>query len=296
MKNFIKYYYNLDIDNYKIIDDNIYFTINKINYILMNYNGNINDLIKIYSLLIAYNIYCHEIILNRDNIVITTYENKNYILLKKHINDDSYISINNIYNYDIFVHTDEKINWKSLWEQKVDYYEYQISELGLKYKKLRESFSYYSGLCECAINLLNYVDYKNIRMNIAHKRINYNETLSDFINPINITVDNITRDIASYIKNNAIYGELEIKDAINYINKIKLTRDEYILLLARMIYPSYYFDMYDNIIRGIKEENDIDEIIKKSNLFEMLLRNVYKYIKENSNIPVIEWLHYSNYF
>ena len=295
MKNFIKYYYNLNIDDYKTINNNIYFIINNTHYEFINYNGNINRLMSTYSLLITYNIYCHEILLNKDNSLITNYEGQNYILIKEHISDNNYITINNIYAYDIFIRNYEKINWKVLWEEKLDYYEYQMSELGLKYKKLMESFSYYSGLCECAISLLNYVDYKNVRMNISHNRIKFKETLSEFTNPINIIVDNITRDIASYIKSNAIYGNLDIETATNYIKTIKLTNDEYILFLSRMLYPSYYFDMYDEIIKGTISEDEIDKIIKKSNSFELLLKKLYMYIRNRTSIPNIDWLHYSNY-
>lgn len=294
MKNFIKYYYNLDIEKLKIIDDNVYFTADGINYSLIRYNGNINDLMKIYSILITYNVYCHEILLNKDNSVIANYEGYNYILLKKHVDDYGQVAISNIYSYDIFIRMNEKINWKNLWEQKIDYYEYQISELGLKYKKLRESFSYYSGLCECAISLLNYINYKNVRMNVAHKRIKHNEQITEFTNPINITIDNITRDIASFIKNNFIYGELTIDRAIDYIKNAKLTSDEYILFLARMLYPSYYFDMYDSIIQGMASEDDIVKLLKKSNSFELLLKRLYMFVKERSNTPSIDWL-YSNY-
>ncbi|MBO7536368.1 MAG: hypothetical protein J6T34_04455, partial [Bacilli bacterium] len=173
--------------------------------------------------------------------------------------------------------------WKNLWEQKLDYYEYQISELGLKYKKLRNSFSYYSGLCECAINLLNYVNYDNVRMNIAHYRIG--KRIDEFMNPLNITIDNITRDIAEYLKSNMI-TEFDFN----------LTNDEYILLMARILYPSYYFDVYDKIIKEDIEEKEIDNIIKKNNSFELFLIKTYKYLITKSNMPRIEWLHNSNYF
>ncbi len=292
MKNFIKYYYGIDIDEYKNIDNNIYFN----NYEFIKFNGEINDLMNMYYTLITYNIYCHEIIINKDNSPITIYNGDKYILIKRNISNEDYININNIYNYDVYIRSNRVLNWKQLWGNKIDYYEYQMSELGLKYKTLKESFSYYSGLCECAIGLLNYVNYKNIRINIAHKRINYNETFNNFTNPINITIDNITRDLAEYIKINAIYGNLDIDKTLKELKRIKLTSDEYILFMARLIYPSYYFDMYDNIIQGLSKEEDVDIIIKKSNSFESLLKKLYILVKQNTNLPTIEWLHNSNNF
>lgn len=283
MKNFIKYYYNLDIDDYQKKDNNIIFNVDNVYYELAEYNRNIEELMATYNILIMYNVYSHEIIPNKDNYVVTNYNNINYILLKKHMYDTNSVTLNTIKNYDISINVNKKSNWKALWEQKLDYYEYQMSELGLKYKKLRDSFSYYSGLCECAINLLNYVNYDNVHMNIAHYRIN--KTIEEFMNPLNITIDNITRDIAEYLKNNWEYNV-----------DFNLTRDEYMLLMARLLYPSYYFDMYDRVIKGEAEEKEIDSIIKKNNSFELFLIKTYKYLITKSDIPRIDWLHNSNNF
>lgn len=165
--------------------------------------------------------------------------------------------------------TYRKVNWKELWEEKLDYYEFQMSELGLKYKKLRESFSYYSGLCECAIALLNYSNAVNMYM--THNR--------------GIVVDSITRDIGEYIKYEFFYRDNEIS-----IDNIYLTNDEYILLMARLLYPSYYFDIYDNIIQEKINESEIDKVIKKNSSYELFLKKTYLYIKQRSNIPMINWL------
>lgn len=169
----------------------------------------------------------------------------------------------------------KKVNWKKLWEEKLDYYEYQISELGLKYKKLRESFSYYSGLCENAICLLNYANF-DVSMYSTYKR--------------GRVIDNITRDVAEYIKYEFFYN-----DNIVSIQKLNLTNTEYILLMSRLLYPSYYFDMYDGIIQGKIDEGEIDKIIKKNSAFELFLKSVYRYIRQRSSIPLIDWF-YSDYF
>ena len=285
MKNFIKYYYNLDLEIYEEKSGNITFTVDKMHYVLTECNRNIEELMNTYNTLITHNIYCHEIVPNKDNFIITNYNNKNYILIKKYINDSNLLSLKTIKDYDINISVNKTVNWKLLWEQKLDYYEYQISELGAKYKKLKDSFSYYSGLCECAINLLNYVNYSNVRMNIAHIRINADMSVDEFLNPVNITIDNITRDIAEYLKSNT-------SDIIEF----ELTNDEYILLMARLIYPSYYFDTYDRIIKGDKDESEVETIIKKNNSFELFLVKTYKYLSMKSNIPKIDWLHDSNYF
>lgn len=168
----------------------------------------------------------------------------------------------------------KKVSWKELWEEKLDYYEYQISELGLRYRKLKESFSYYSGLCECAINLLNYAG-GNVEMYITHKR--------------GRIIDSIVRDIAEHIKHEFFYNDIELS-----IDNLYLNNDEYILLMSRLLYPSYYFDIYDSIIQGNNAENEIEKIIKKSSSFELLLKKLYKAIRQKSNIPDIHWLYSDN--
>lgn len=296
MKNIIRYYYGINIEEYKEKNEEIIFTSNGITYEFVICDGNINLLMEVYTILVAYHVYCHEIIVNKNNTILTNYNNKNYVLIKKHIDNNDTVNLNNIYNYDISVKTNQKLNWKVLWEKKLDYYEYQISELGLKYNKLRESFRYYSGLCECAISLLNYVDYNNIRMGISHKRVNNDETINEFTNPLNIIIDNITRDLASYIQSSVMHGKTDVNEVTDFIKNINLTSDEYILFMSRLIYPSYYFDIYDSIIQEKLDENAVDEVIKKNSSYELFLRKIYLFIKNKSNIPYIEWLHNSNYF
>ena len=290
MKNLIKYYYDLLIYEYKKKDDKFLFTINNIEYEFVIFLGNPNTLIEIYNLLISNNIYCHEILVNKDNSIITYYENKMYLLLKKNNNNNDLIILNDIINYDRFIKIEENINWKNLWQEKIDYYEYQINQLGIKYKILRESFGYYVGLCENAIALLNYINEKKIKKHITHRRIEVEQKKENFHNPLNIIVDNITRDIAEYIKINIINEKIDDNIILNYLYYINLDQNEYILLFARLLYPSYYFDEYDKIIQDIIPEEKINLIIKKNTHYEMFLKNVYDIIKMKCNFPQIEWL------
>lgn len=137
----------------------------------MPYYGNISNLNIIYNYLISKNIYCHEIINNKEQKIITIINNKPYILLKVHYNNNSPININNIISYNIQIDNNKKCDWYKLWCTKIDYYEYQIREYGKKYPLIRESFSYYNGLCETAITLLSRIKLNNINMYINHQRI-----------------------------------------------------------------------------------------------------------------------------
>lgn len=290
MKNLINYYYNLLITEFRKIEDYFIFEIDGVKYEFLPFDGDVNKLYKTYILLNNNRKYCHQIIANKDNSIITFYQNKPYILFKKNICLKDKVNMEEILNYDIPIYEKYEFSWKELWKNKIDYYEYQISQLGFKYPIIRESFSYYIGLSESAINILNYLDNNNINCYICHKRIKYKEEMDEFLNPINIIIDNRTRDIAEYFKINYINEAITIEEVLNYLEVFNLDYNESILLLSRLLYPSYYFDIYDKIIQEKISEEKIKFYIEKNVYYETFLKRVYKYLKSKYNIPEIEWL------
>lgn len=290
MKNIIYYYYNLYANKFKKINDCFAFEINKKQYEFIPFYGDVNSVFKNYQFIISSKKYCHQIILNKDNSILTYYKNKPYLLIRKDFCIDKYVDIDEIINYDILVNGDYNLNWKNLWKEKIDYYEYQISELAFKYPVLKKSFNYYVGLTENAISLLNYIDKSNINYYICHKRVNYKQKLCDFFNPTEIVIDNITRDIAEYIKNNYLNDNITINEVCSIIDKLNFNYTESILFLSRITYPSYYFDLYDEIIQEIANENKIEYYIKKNTMYEIFLKQVYEYLKGKYALPEIEWM------
>lgn len=288
MRNALRYYYNIyctDIiktnNNYKVIID-------KSLYYLIKYDGNINVLSNIYDFLITHNIYCHQIILNKNNNYITTIDNNNYILIKvyQNISNINYIDIS---NYNILINKGV-CNWKELWIEKIDYYEYQMNQFRKKYPILYKTFNYYSGLTESAIMLVDSVKGKLLNNYIQHNRIYKNTTTLDFYNPLNMVVDVKIRDISEYFKQQFFYVDNPIIYVKKYLDYTNLTVNEAILFVARFIFPSYYFDIYDEIIQGKINEDKISIITNKVNDYEKFLIEVYAYVKLKYNIPEIEWL------
>ena len=163
----------------------------------------------------------------------------------------------------------------------------QLEELGVKYNILKESFNYYKGLSELALNLLNYVDDKNIVFGLSHIRI---EKDRDLLNPLNIIIDSRVRDISEYIKIQFLNDEINYNDIIYLINTKKYNKDEMILLFARLLYPSYYFDNYEKFYNSNDATKQLVEIIKKNSPYEEFLRVLYSDIKKLYNIPQIEFL------
>lgn len=198
------------------------------------------------------------------------------------------ISFSDILNNSIY-HSSSKCNWYNLWCRKIDYYEYQMEEFKKKYPILYESFPYYCGLTENAISLINNID-SEIDLFISHKRLYKNENNIDFYNPVNLILDSKVRDICEYLKNCFFYDYNPLINIKNYVDYNINNSDEAILFLSRMLYPSYYFDMYDEIIKGNKSEISILDICNKSSNYEKLLVEVYNYLLLKYIIPEIEWL------
>lgn len=290
MKNLINYYYGLNVDNYKKSNESFIFNINNEKYEFSIFDGDLDNLYKNYSIVLNNNKYCHKIIFNKNQQILTYYNNKPYILLKKDINITKDIDLNEILNYNLPVYNVNDFNWKNFWKAKIDYYEYQISQLAVKYEQIKESFSYYIGLSETAISLLNFINTSEINYCISHKRINIKDKIDSLFNPINLVIDSRVRDVSEYIKMSYFNDQIEKLDIYTVIKKLNLNKTESILFFSRLLYPSYYFDMYDKIIQGKISEEKINNIIKKNNSYEMFLKKVYKYLNKEYKIPNIEWL------
>lgn len=300
MKNIINYFYNLNIT--KLTNkDNIYsFYDNDELYHFYIYNNNIKniDLTKDIDDSLKKDTLIHEIIINKDNSIITYYNNIPYILCKININIDKPITLGEIsYLSSKVISTNSKItyhSWQDLWSIKMDYLEKVINENGKKYPIIVDSFNYFVGMAENAISYYNNLSNKEVDNNslvISHRIININDTVYAIYDPVNIIIDHKARDIAEYIKysffndNTNIFKELNVYFKYNYY-----TKDDVVMLLARVLYPSFYFNMYEDIMINSKEEKIITNITSKLDKYELYLARVFKYFNNFYNLPVPEWL------
>lgn len=300
MKNIINYFYNLNIT--KLTNkDNIYsFYDNDELYHFYIYNNNIKnlDLTKDIDDSLKKDTLIHEIIINKDNSIITYYNNIPYILCKINININKPITLGEInYLSSKVISTNSKItyhSWQDLWSIKMDYLEKVINENGKKYPIIVDSFNYFVGMAENAISYYNNLSNKEVDNNslvISHRIININDTVYAIYDPVNIIIDHKARDIAEYIKysffsdNANIFNELNIYFKYNYY-----TRDDVVILLARVLYPSFYFNMYEDIMINSKEEKIITNITSKLDKYELYLARVFKYFNNFYNLPIPEWL------
>ena len=293
MKNIINYYYNLYPENIHQTEKGYYFIINQSRYFFTKYLDDPREIKKIYDMhlkLLNHNFYVHPIILNTQTQILTYINNQPYILMLT-IHYKNKISLTNLLMFsNIYAISQIKPDWGAMWERKNDYLEYQMSMLGQDHKVLRESFSYYIGLGETAIQLVNSLGKTNDLLVYAHKRINHLDKEFEFYNPLNLTIDLKVRDIAEYFKNSFFNGKNIENELFYYLKNANLTVSEYLFFLARMLYPTYYFDLYEEIITNRQKDENIKKIISQTDNYEKLLKKIYNYYKMFLQIPQIDWL------
>lgn len=305
MKNAINYYYNLFPNNIHQSDDKkVYFNINNDNYYLLLYKdeyGDVNYLYELSMRLLQNNIFCHQFIPNINNQLVTNVNDHNYILFKVYVEEERQITIDDLiqfFNFTQYIKLDNQPkNYFDLWSQKIDYYEYQITQFGKQFPIIRESFNYYVGLAENALLFYKMIyndKYKD--MVICHRRIKSDDTIFELYNPFNFIVDFKIRSYVEFFKNEFFYDERDIKEDIYvYLNTILNNSYEVMLFFSRLLFPTYYFDLYELIINNYEDEKKILTIINKVNDYEYLLQEIYLYLTSYVNMPSIEWLKKLNY-
>lgn len=311
MNNYIDYYYNLYPNTIEKVGRNYRFFLNNEKYYIIMYERNLEEidtLVKLNKEMIERGSLVHEIVLTKDGKAVFLCDNNSYALLRVYINENIPIKIEDIFymlDYNDTIKPNNiigRMNWANLWSSKVDYFEYHIGHLIKKYPYIYKTVDYYLGLAENAISYVKDIKMPASLISICHRRIGVTSTLFDLYNPFNLVIDYKVRDIAEYIKSVFFYGENScvegvvnsenmIVDKCNIIlesifKKYIFDNEALKLLFARLLFPSYYFDLYENVIDNSLNENVISCIIKKSSAYEEFL----KIILLKTPIPYVEWL------
>ena len=187
-------------------------------------------------------------------------------------------------------------NWGTLWSEKIDYFEYQVRELSIEKDVVKNSFSYYVGMAENAISYVNNTNMKYgmdvYRIVLSHRRVFYPNYKLNYLNPLSFVFDLEVRDIAEYLK--AMFFKKDISfclDELSSYLKIRhLSLYEYQMLYARLLYPTYYFDVYESVMNKNGDEEELVNIIKKCDSYEEFLKNAYLEISKYAKIDKIEWI------
>lgn len=304
MKETLEYYYGLDIESIEELDGKYHIKQENQDYFFVFYNRGIEeleDIINVSNEMIKKGINVHKILINRNNSFLTKVGEYNYILF----------AVSNLSEeYDIFdmVKISEKLvlnnnksnlyrnNWGTLWSEKIDYFEYQVRELSIEKDVVKNSFSYYVGMAENAISYVNNTNMKYggdaYRIVLSHRRVFYPNYKLNYLNPLSFVFDLEVRDIAEYLK--AMFFKKDISfclDELSSYLKIRhLSLYEYQMLYARLLYPTYYFDVYESVMNKNGDEEELVNIIKKCDSYEEFLKKAYLEISKYAKIDKIEWI------
>ena len=297
MNNFIYYFYNMQVDS--IIYNKKYYSFiyGGDNYKLYIIDERIdgNFLIQLEKRLLG-NSLINEIIFNKDGEIVSNYNNIQYILMRIYVNEKKKITLNEInYLANMWIVKNRNINWAILWERKIDYLEKLINENGKKYPIITDSFNYFVGMAENAISYYNNITFtEDYYCVVSHKKIRFNDTAQVIYNPLNIILDYRVRDIAEYIKNAFFIGNKDIFNEIDlYLRNVQLKQIDIKLLVSRLLYPSFYFELYSDILIDNKNEKIILNIIDKLDEYELFLGRIIHHFHELYGIDEIVWLNNS---
>ncbi len=290
MKNVIYTYYNILLDEINKDSNNYFFYFNNDLYIFYLVLNDINVVELIYNFIKENNIESFEIILNKEGKLFCDVDNKKYSLLK----------IKGILKYEIkfeelkFYPIDkEPYNWGELWSERLDYYEIQLRELGYNYQTVLNSFGMFSGLAENAIlyfNMSKRMFNDNEVVGIVHNRMNYPCYLIDYNNPLNLVIDYNIRDIAEYIKAYLLSDAYDVNNVLLLLERLNVNNLMFNLLYSRLMYPTFYFDVFDKIILEDGKDSDIVDVLNVVDKYLDMLNKVYLKFKDKYSMLNVEWL------
>ncbi len=295
MNNAILFFYGINVSNVKKINSNYYFNYLNSNYGVYSYNRDLTDSIFLYNLnleLLNRGVFGYEIVLTNNNSVLFSLEDKWYILMKFPSINNRFVTFEDIINFNYEVDSSkykklDKSNWGVLWSNKIDFIEYQFFNMKEKYPLISDNIDYYIGLWENAISYYNDNVFDNKKRFICHKRVSVNMDLYEFLNPLNFIVDYKERDISSYIKSYVINKNFSYSFIDKFLSNIN--REGLILIISRILFPSYFFDIYEKIIVDKYDEKELLNVIDRDKNITGLIKyifNRYSYF----NIPYINWI------
>lgn len=299
MKKMIEYYYkfkNIELSN---IGEIYFFNYYNKKYILFLCRRTDVEL-KAINLLLNNNKIYNKIIPNTFNQLTTFIKGKKYILVEK-INNYTNETIDMkdiIKEYKVIDVKDYnsllRNNWYDLWTKKIEYIEYQREHIKNKYIIIDQYLDYYIGMAENAIGYYKITidtfkeNNKNV-LTLSHRRIN-SILKSDYYNINDLIIDYPVRNISEYLKYKFFNDKLDNKEIISIFSNINYNELLSRLFYSRMLFPSYFFDVYEKIVNDDLPEREIIPIINKIKKYEEFLKNIFYLINKKTRIPVIDWL------
>lgn len=295
MKNILEYYYNVYPDMIYENNNTYYFFINDVKYYFTEFNRDINDLndlVELTNKLYFKGIKIHTFIVNKDGKYYIEHDKVNYVLLRVNTVENEEIDIYDILKFNDLEHKKGSINLSKRWKDTVDSFEREVIELNNDYPMLTSNFNYYVGLAENAISYINDIESNEYELCLSHKRIKLPLTCGMLYNPLNFIFDYKIRDISEYIKEIFFYSDFNEEEIFKIIDT-ELSDYSLIdikLLYGRLLFPTYYFDLFERVLNKESDEKDLNRIVNLSKQYELFLKELYIALKSKYNIEPIEWI------
>ncbi|MGN0973143.1 MAG: hypothetical protein ACI4OT_00210 [Bacilli bacterium] len=289
IENILKYYYDFENVKYKKNDIGyiVYFN-NKAYYFYPTFISS-DELMEVKGLFDVINSIDNNtstIVLNRLGQIITSFSNLNYILVKIGKNKiiPNWLLDLDKKKYGKLYRTD----WVGLWSSKIDYLEFQREHVKGNNKVLDKYFDYFVGLTENAISLANNTinKYENLKVSIQHKR--YDNFFYD--RPTNIIIDYNVRDIAELIKYKYFFMDFDFDEVNKILINLKYNDGEKKLLFSRLLFPSFYFDLYDKVINNDNLISIENKYLEKIQQYPVFLKKICKLEIFESIVDDFQWI------
>lgn len=303
MKNVINYFYNLYPDKIYENKDIYYFYIDDIKFYFLRFErplNELNSLVETSNELYNKGIMVHTFTVTTQNNFSVLHNESNYVLIRINSDEREDLDLQDLISFNNLI-TGDKTNtlytedWVDLWSFKIDTFEQQMIEFNKEYPILRNTFNYYIGLAENAISyaknaFLSFPNDEKDKLYLSHRRINLPLNFGSLYNPLSFILDYEIRDFSEYIKAKFFKNEFDWDEIEEIFPKLNLNNLKIHLLYARLLYPSYYFDIFEKIIFGEIKEDEITKITRLSESYEEFLYEFYKFLKKYTFLPEIGWI------
>ena len=91
-----------------------------------------------------------------------------------------------------------------------------------------------------------------------------------------------------FIEDNYSYEFIE-----EILNNLDYSSYQYTLLMSRLLFPSFYFDIYEDIVNGYSKEKEIIKILKRADEYIEYIKYIYNFINKKKPIVKIDWLDFN---
>lgn len=171
----------------------------------------------------------------------------------------------------------------NIWKEKIDYLEKYYNSI---YSNDIYDFNYFRGLSDISLNIIKNIDFSQITYGLSINRFYNIKTIFDIYNPNNIKYSPIINSFSEYIKHEFFYNN---KKRVEYykIFDMKLNIEDYYYFIARLIFPTYYFDLFkDNKIKM-----NYELIVNNINDYISNIKDIFTEIKKRHiNMPFIDYV------